>query len=246
MSIQSDALTDAKAGEEITMWVNENNVVIDAYPKGAARPEHRWIRGKLTYTSAEKNLIKPWTPEGEQDFTVKRNRPKFTMFQEGALITVQLNDKGEVIDVHRQLELELAIAPIPHAEPGRRIKLSGVVAENASGQVFVKTPVGRYNLNAKPAQQNVKVGDELTLWGSDDNVAVDHHAKGAEGVHRFITGKLTYTSDDKKEVKLMTPERNRSYSVQHGESTFSGMKEGTPITMDLNEGGNVIEIRKAG
>lgn len=41
MNIQSDALADAKVGGEITVWVNESNVVIDAYPKGAARPEHR-------------------------------------------------------------------------------------------------------------------------------------------------------------------------------------------------------------
>ena len=246
MSIQSDALTDAKVGDEITVWVNENNVVIDAYPKGAARPEHRWIRGKLIYTSPEKNAIKLWTPDGEQDFTVKRNRPKFTMFQEGALITVQLNDKGEVIDVHRQLELELAIASVPHTTSGFRIKLEGVVAEIRSGQVFVKTPGARYSLNAKTAPQDVKVGDELTLWVSDNNVAVDHHAKGKAGVHRFITGKLTYASGDMKEIKLMMPEGERTFAVQHGESKLSRMKEGTPITVELNEAGNVIEIRKAG
>jgi hypothetical protein len=33
MSIQSDALAEANVGDEITVWVNENNVVIDAYPK---------------------------------------------------------------------------------------------------------------------------------------------------------------------------------------------------------------------
>lgn len=246
MSIQSDALADAKVGDEITVWVNENNVVIDAYPKGAAKPEHRWIRGKLTYTSAEKNAIKLWTPEGEKEFTVKRNRPKFTMFQDGAPITVQLNEKGEVIDVHRQLELELAVASVPHTKPGFRIKLEGVVAEIKSGQVFVKTPVARYSLNAKTAPQDVKVGDELTLWVSDNNVAVDHHAKGKEGVHRLITGSLTYASGDMKEIKLMTPEGERTFVVQHGESKLSGMKEGTLITVELNEAGNVIEIRKAG
>jgi hypothetical protein len=246
MSIQSDALADAKVGDEITVWVNENNVVIDAYPKGAARPEHRWIRGKLTYTSAEKDSIKLWTPEGEKEFAVKRNRPKFTMFQDGTLITVQLNDKGEVIDVHRQLELELAVAPAPHIEPGFRIKLEGVVAEIKSGEVFVQTLGGQYSLNAKTAPQDVKVGDKLMLWVSGNNVAIDHHAKGKEGVHRLITGSLTYVSGDMKEIKLMTPEGERTFVVQHGESKLSGMKEGTPITVELNEGGNVIEIRKAG
>jgi hypothetical protein len=110
MNIQSDALADARVGDEITVWINESNVVIDAYPKGAARPEHRWIRGKLTYTSSDQNAITLWTPKGKRDFLVKQNQSKFGTFAEGVPITVQLNDKGEVVDVHRQLELELALA----------------------------------------------------------------------------------------------------------------------------------------
>ncbi|WP_447980265.1 hypothetical protein [Candidatus Nitrospira bockiana] len=246
MSIQSDALADAKVGDEITVWVNENNVVIDAYPKGAARPEHRWIRGNLAYTSSDQDAIKLWTPEGTKDFTVKRNRSKFSSLAEGAPITVQLNDKGEVIDVHRQLDLVLALTAVPHTKPGFRITLQGVVAEIKSGQVFVKTPGARYSLNAKTAPPDIKVGDELTLWVSDNNVAIDHHVKGEEGIHRLITGKLTYASGDMKEIKLMLPEGERTFAVQHGESKLSGMKEGTAITVELNEAGHVIEIRKAG
>ena len=83
MSIRSDALADAKIGDEVTLWVNENNVVIDAYSIGAARPVHRWIRGTLTYSSAEKDAIKLWTPEGGKEFAVKRNPPKFTIFRKG-------------------------------------------------------------------------------------------------------------------------------------------------------------------
>ena len=92
----------------------------------------------------------------------------------------------------------------------------------------------------------VAVGDKLMLWVSGNNVAIDHHAKGKEGVHRLITGSLTYASGDMKEIKLMTPEGERTFAVLHGESKLSGMKEGTPITIELNEAGKVIEIRKAG
>ncbi|MDH5739890.1 MAG: hypothetical protein OEY77_06150 [Nitrospira sp.] len=246
MTIQSDALTEAKVGDGITVWVNENNVVIDAYPKGAVRPHHRWVRGNLTYTSGNQEAITLWTPEGKKDFIVKRNRPKFGSFAEGSPITVQLNDKGEVIDVHRQLALELAIAPLPHIDPGFRIKLEGVVADIRSGLVFVQTSVGRYSVMTKTAPYDVTVGDKLTLWVSSDTVAVDHHAKGKEGVHRFITGKLTSVSGDLQKITLVTPEGERTFAVQHGDSKLSGMKEGTPITIELNEAGNVIEIRKAG
>ena len=246
MTIQSDALTEAKVGDEITVWVNENNAVIDAYPKGEARPHHRWVRGNLTYTSGNQEAITLWTPEGKKDFIVKQNQSKFGGFAEGSPITVQLNDNGEVIDVHRRLELELAVAPVPHIEPGLRIKLQGVVAEIKSGQVFVQTPGGRYSVTAKTAPQDVKVGDTLTLWVSSNNVVVDHHAKGKEGVHRLITGKMTHASGDMKAITLMTPEGEQTFAVQHGESKLSGMKDGTSITIELNEAGHVIEIRKAG
>jgi hypothetical protein len=246
MTIQSDALTEAKVGDEITVWVNENNAVIDAYPKGAARPHHRWVRGHLTYTSGNQEAITLWTPEGKKDFVVKQNQSKFGSFAEGSPIIVQLNDKGEVIDVHRRLELELAVAPVPHIEPGFRIKLQGVVADIKSGQVFVQTSVGHYSVTAKMAPDDIKVGDTLMLWVSSNNVVVDHHAKGKEGVHRLITGKMTHASGDMKAITLMTPEGEQTFAVEHGESKLSGMKEGTSITIELNEAGKVIEIRKAG
>jgi hypothetical protein len=151
-----------------------------------------------------------------------------------------------VIDVHRQLELELTVAPMARIKPGFRMKLEGIVTEIKSGQVFVKTPGAHYSLTAKSTPPNVKVGDELTLWVSDNNVAVDHHAKGKAGFHRYITGQLTHASKDMKEITLMTLGGTRAFSVQHGESKLSGMKEGTPIIVELNEAGNVIEIRKAG
>ena len=246
MTIQSDALTEAKVGDGITVWVNENNVVIDAYPKGAARPHHRWVRGTLTYTSGNQEAITLWTPEGNKDFIVKRNRSKFGSFAEGNPITVQLNDKGEVIDVHRRLELALAIAPLPHIEPGFQIKLEGIVADARSGLVFVQTPVGHYSMTTQTAPHDIRVGDKLTLWISSDNLAVDHHAKGKAGVHRFITGKLNSVSRDLTEITLMTPEGERTFAVQHGDRKLSGIKEGTSITVELNEAGHVIEIRKPG
>lgn len=122
-------------------------------------------------------------------------------------------------------------------EPGFRIKLEGVVADIKSGLVFLQTPVGRYSVTAKTAPDGIKVSD---------NVVVDHRAKGKEGVHRFITGRLTSVSVDLQGIKLMTPEGERTFTVQHGDSKLSGMKEGTLITIELNEADSVIQIRKAG
>ena len=43
----------------------------------------------------------------------------------------------------------------------------------------------------------------------------------------------------------MTPEGERSFPVQEGESTLSTIEAGTPITVELNKVGNVIDLRKA-
>ena len=37
-----------------------------------------------------------------------------------------------------------------------------------------------------------------------------------------------------------------SFSVQHGRSAFFMIEDGTLISVELNEAGNVFEIRKAG
>lgn len=99
MSIQSDALADAKVGDEVTVWVNENNVVIDAYPKGATRPEHRWIRGKLTYPFGDMTEIKLMTSEGAQSFSVQHGESKLSGMKEGTAMTVELNETGHVIEI---------------------------------------------------------------------------------------------------------------------------------------------------
>ena len=112
--------------------------------------------------------------------------------------------------------------------------------------VFVQTSVGRYSVTTKTAPSDVTVGDKLTLWVSSDNVAVDHHARGKEGVHRLITGKLTLASGDLKKCHAYDAGRERTFSVRHGGTKLSGMKEGTSITVELNEAGDVIEILKAG
>lgn len=41
----------------------------------------------------------------------------------------------------------------------------------------------------------------------------------------------------------MTPKGERTFAVQHGESKLSGMKEGMPITGQLNEAGRTKHAR---
>lgn len=89
-----------QVGDELTIWVNENNTVIDVHPKGQ-EGIHRFITGKLAYVGKMKDEIKLWTPEGEKVFPLERLEVKTGGIEEGALVTVELNEAGTVIDLHR-------------------------------------------------------------------------------------------------------------------------------------------------
>jgi hypothetical protein len=241
-----DAPKNIKAGEEIEMTLSENNVVIDVHRKGEPAYHHRHIGGKLVYASKDRKEIKLATPEGEKTFAVQKGRSQLSGIKEGTPIAIELNEAGNVIDIHKA-SLNVTIGADPKTNPGHHIKLAGKVTKIQSGLVRVETPGATYSLNAKTAPSDIKVGDELSLWVNENNVVVDHHRKGdKEHHHRFITGKLAYASPDKKEIKLWTPEGEKTFDVQTGKSKLSAVEEGAMITVEVNEAGSVIDVRKAG
>lgn len=89
-----------KVGDEVTLVLNENNTIIEAHPKGHEGP-HKLVTGKLAYVGQMKNQIKLITPEGEKLFPLERQEIKTGGIEEGALVTVELNEAGTVIDLHR-------------------------------------------------------------------------------------------------------------------------------------------------
>lgn len=235
-----------KVGEEIDMTVSENNVVIDVHRKGEPAHHHRHISGKLMYAAKDRKEITLWTPDGDKTFAVEKGRSQLSGIKEGTPISVELNEAGKVIDIHKA-RVDVKIDANPKTNPGYHIQLTGKVAKVGSGLVIVQTPGAKYTVNAKTAPADIKVGDELSLWVNENNVVVDHHRKGdKQHQHRFITGKLAYASADKKEIKLWTPEGEKTFDVQTGRSKLSVIEEGMGITVELNEEGKIIDIRKAG
>ncbi|MDQ6732956.1 MAG: hypothetical protein M3Z35_02395 [Nitrospirota bacterium] len=90
----------AKVGDEVTLVLNENNAIIEAHPKGH-EGTHKFVTGKLAYVGLMKNQIKLITSEGEKLFPLERQEIKTSGIEEGALVTVELNEAGTVIDLHR-------------------------------------------------------------------------------------------------------------------------------------------------
>ncbi|MCC2643138.1 MAG: exported protein of unknown function [Nitrospira sp.] len=235
-----------EVGEEVEMQVNENNVVIDVHRKGDPSHSHRFVSGKLAYASKDRNEIKLWTPEGEKTFAVQTGRSQLSGVEEGAPIAVELNEAGKVIDIHR-MTVDIELDEHPHTKSGYHLTLHGVVTKVQSGLFYVKTPVGTYTINAKTAPPDAAVGDEVTLWLNEENLVIDHHGKHKNkmGAHRLMTGKLVYTGTTKNQIKLQTPEGEKVFPLERMEVKTKPIPEGSLITVELDENGKVIDLRKA-
>jgi hypothetical protein len=234
-----------EVGEEVEMQVNENNAVIDVHRKGDPSHSHRFVSGKLAYASTDRREIKLWTPEGEKKFDVQTGRSQLSGVDEGTPITIELNEAGKVIDIHR-MTVEMAFDEHPHIKSGH-LTLDGVVTKIQSGLVYVKTPVGQYTIAAKTAPSDAAVGDEVTLWLNEENLVIDHHGKhkNMAGTHRLITGKLIYAGLTKNQIKLWTPEGEKVFPLERMEVKTKPIEEGSMIVVELDEKGTVIDLRKA-
>ena len=234
-----------KVGEEVEMQVNENNAVIDVHRKGEPSHSHRYVTGDLVYTSSDRREIKLWTPEGEKSFDVQAGRSKLAQFQEGAPVTIELNEEGKLIDIHK-LTVEMVVSDNPRTRPGYRIQANGTVEKIQSGLIFIKTHTGRYTVPTKLAPSNAAVGDEVMLWINEEGLVIDGHGeKRQAGVHRLVFGKLVYVGRDKKQIKLRTPEGEKVFPLERLEVKAKVIPEGSNVVVELNEAGTVIELKKA-
>ena len=90
-----------KVGDELTLWVNEGNMVMAAYPKGQPGNAPRFITGTLTSIENGKSKMTLTTSGGEKSYNL---RPESRMFRDiavGSEVTIEVNDTGEVIDIHK-------------------------------------------------------------------------------------------------------------------------------------------------
>ena len=90
-----------KVGDEMTLWVNEGNMVMAAHPKGQPGKAPRFITGQLASIDNGKSQMTLSTSEGERGYSL---RPESRMFRDiavGSEVTIEVNEMGEVIDIHK-------------------------------------------------------------------------------------------------------------------------------------------------
>ncbi len=89
-----------KLGDEVVVVLDENNYIVDMHLKGK-EGKHQLVTGKLIHLGMLKKELKIQTPEGEQIFPLTEQGQKTKGIAEGTLVTIELNEAGAVIDVHR-------------------------------------------------------------------------------------------------------------------------------------------------
>jgi hypothetical protein len=89
-----------KAGDKVEVSVNENNAIVDVHLEGE-KGEHKFVTGTLVHLGKMDKEIKLKTAEGDQTFPLLLLETKTKGLAEGTEVTVEVNEAGTVIDLHK-------------------------------------------------------------------------------------------------------------------------------------------------
>lgn len=126
------------------------------------------------------------------------------------------------------------------------LQLNGMVAKIQSDVVFAKTPWGLRMIGTTRQLGDVGVGDRVTILLNEDNSVVDVHKEGAPApTHQVLNGHLVASTPVKNEIRLWTSEGKKVLPVATSAiARLNAIPLGSPITVELNERGYVIDVRK--
>jgi hypothetical protein len=221
----------------VTLWVTSSHVVIDHHPQATGR-QHRFITGTLL-DAESKRQIKLWTPEGNQVYLLEEHEAKTNRLREGTMVTVEINEFGNVIDLH-PVETEVGACDKRHH---CKVMLHGIVLKIEASMIFIKTPMVEYELPTHLAAPNTAAGDEMTLWVNENNVVLDHYRAGEISHRRFVTGPVRYADKTRTYIKLWTPEGEKTFSLVQIKMG-ADLREGHQITLEIDEADHVIDLRQ--
>lgn len=236
-------LRDVRGSHDVLFWVHGPNVAVDIRKKADGVLVHRYLSGPLIFASPEKKEIVLSTPDGEKTIPLGTHESAVASRKDQSPVTVEVDEQGALLGLH-DLQFDLQISNAPQAGDTHLV-LKGVVSKIKSNFIFFRTPLGVVTVSSKIGVRNAKVGQEMTMWVHQDHVAIDLAQAGAStAAHRFLTGPLTYAVPDHTAITLWTPQGEKSFPADRGKSMLSSVKEGSPITLELNHQGSVVDIRK--
>jgi hypothetical protein len=111
-----------KVGDEMILWINEDNDILDANKKGANTLSARFISGKLVSINYGRSEIILSMAGGDENFKL---RPESRMFREFAVdtpVTIAVNKEGEVIDIHVDKDSDAPRSGLSHPDNKSALK----------------------------------------------------------------------------------------------------------------------------
>lgn len=246
MSLSSKTtLKTLPASQEVSFVIHENHVVVDLVRRTDGTLAHRYLTGPFKRDSGDGTKLVCWTPEGgEKAVHIGAYERALASRKDGESVTVEVDGTGSIIGVH-DLQFDLQIGQV--ATPGSKahLLLTGTISKMKSNFIFFKTPIGIVNVNTKIGIKNAKIGQTMTLHMHNDSVVADLAASSDSAlIRRFITGPLDFAAPDRTNVRLWTPEGEQTYPTDLGKSALNGAREGTPITVELDGQGDVVEFHR--
>lgn len=107
-----------KVGDEMILWINEGNDIMDARKKGANNLSPRIMSGKCVSINYGRSQVILAMAGGEESFKL---RPESRMFRDiavGTPVTIAVNKEGEVIDIHVDKDSEVPRRGLSHPDNG--------------------------------------------------------------------------------------------------------------------------------
>ncbi|HJR76485.1 MAG TPA: hypothetical protein VJ805_05910 [Nitrospiraceae bacterium] len=237
-------LRDVKNSHKITLSVNGANTAVDIRDRTTGSLVHRYLSGIPRYPSSDNQTVQLWTPEGDRTFSVGTFGAKMSRDPARA-VTLEVDGAGAVKGLHA-IQFDLQVSQAPRSDSQTRMRLRGTVTKLKSAFIFLKTSLGMVTVGAKTGVRNAKVGQDMTVWIHGDHVAIDlYQGNEPAPLRRFLSGRLEYATPDKTSVMLWTPEGDKTFRPDpRGKSSLAAMKEGAPITVELDQHGEIVEIRR--
>jgi hypothetical protein len=246
MSLSSKTtLKTLPASQEVSFVVHEDHVVVDIVRRTDGALVHRYLTGPFKRDSGDGTKLVRWTPEsGEKAFHIGAYERALASRKDGESVTVEVDGTDTVIGVH-DLQFDLQIGQVATNGAKAHVLLTGTISKLKSNFIFFRTPIGIINVNAKIGIKNAKVGQTMTLHMHDHHLVADLSASSNSGlIRRFVTGPLEFATPDRASVRLWTPEGEQIYPADLGKSALNGAREGTPITVELDGQGDIVEFHR--
>jgi hypothetical protein len=235
---------DLRASQDVTLWVHDTHFVVEIRKRADGTLLHRYLSGPFTPDAAGAKQLARWTPEGEHLYHYGTHEQTFAAMREGDPVTVEVDRDETIIGVHN-VQFDLQIGQPPTGGSDAHLLLTGTVAKLKSNFIFFRTPIGVVTVNAKIGIKNVKVGQTMTLHVHRQHVAADLTFPNASApAARFVTGPLRYATPDRTGVTLWTPDGVQTFTADKGKAVLAGIKEGAPITVELNGQGAVVAFHR--